>query len=202
MERGRLDTWAFEELLRGALELFRGPVLDQHRQPGAAGCGARMGALNASRALPHATKAGHRIEPGEVRTMPLSHDEVAEAAVSLCGKDLGAHVSPVLAEEEIRAYLSASLPRQLVPWFLVFLDHLPHAVNGKIDRNALPARVTAASRSSTPPRTTTSSHDGTRSWRPRDEPHPGDYRHATAVASAPRTADCRQADSGSGEARP
>lgn len=45
--------------------------------------------------------------------------------------------------------------------------------------------------------------DGTYlSRRPRDEPHPGDYRHATAVASAPRTADCRQAGSGSGEARP
>ncbi|WP_026189943.1 hypothetical protein [Salinispora mooreana] len=112
-----------------------------------------MGALTASRTLPHATKGGHCIEPGEVRTMPLSHDEVAEAAVTLCGKDLGAHVNPVLAEEEIRAHLSASLPRQLVPWFLVFLDHLPHAVNGKIDRNELPARVTAASRSSTSPRT-------------------------------------------------
>lgn len=76
-----------------------------------------MGALTASRTLPHATKAGHCIEPGEVRTMPLSHDEVAEAAVTLCGKDLGAHVNPVLAEEEIRAHLSASLSRQLVPWF-------------------------------------------------------------------------------------
>ncbi|WP_157632341.1 hypothetical protein [Salinispora pacifica] len=33
MERGRLDTWAFEELLRGALELFRGPVLDNIGSP-------------------------------------------------------------------------------------------------------------------------------------------------------------------------
>lgn len=104
-----------------------------------------MGALTVSRTLPHATKAGHCIEPGEVHTMPLSHDEVAEAAVTLCGKDLGAHVNPVPAEEEIRAHLSASLPRQLVPWFLVFLDHFGSS-NGRLPSSRLWQRRGAAMR--------------------------------------------------------
>ncbi|WP_176960141.1 non-ribosomal peptide synthetase [Lentzea jiangxiensis] len=99
------------------------------------------------------TKPGHRIELGEVRNTLLSHNDVAESAVGLHGDHLVAHVSPVLDEQEIRAHLAASLPRQLVPRFFVFLDQLPHTPDGKIDHNALPAPATPASWSSTPPRT-------------------------------------------------
>ncbi|MBZ4321610.1 non-ribosomal peptide synthetase [Streptomyces huiliensis] len=86
---------------------------------------------------------GHRVEPGEVRAALAALPGVARAAVvvrdgRLIGYAVPEHGHAVDAEE-LRARLAGRLPDYLVPSAVVLLDALPLTVNGKVDREALPA---------------------------------------------------------------
>jgi acyl carrier protein len=91
---------------------------------------------------------GFRIEPGEIESVLARHPGVAECAVT-AGVNNGAEkllVAYVVAAEghrlesgELRTYLREKLPDYMVPASFVIMDALPLTVNGKVDRQALPA---------------------------------------------------------------
>jgi tyrocidine synthetase III len=88
---------------------------------------------------------GFRIELGEIEGQLLKHPGIKEAVVLLIGtqtedKSLCAYVGGDVpgGAEELRQYLSRTLPYYMVPTDFVFLERLPLNVSGKIDRKALP----------------------------------------------------------------
>ncbi len=91
---------------------------------------------------------GVRIEPAEIEAALLEHAGIERCLVTVSaarGHDgaLTAYVVPrdgaALTAAELRAFLRARLPQELVPAGFVVLDALPLTVNGKVDRRALPA---------------------------------------------------------------
>src|SRR5690606_26613664 len=104
---------------------------------------------------------GHRIELGEIEQALASAPGVGQAAVAvhdgelvayLVGTDAGATggagaaaggagaaAGGAGAVAPIRAHITASLPRYMIPRDYVWLERLPRTPNGKLDRAALPA---------------------------------------------------------------
>jgi amino acid adenylation domain-containing protein len=84
---------------------------------------------------------GFRIELGEIESTLCRHPAVREAVVLALEGRLVAYA--VLREqadkEELRSYVSASLPEVMVPAGWVFLESLPVTPNAKVDRRALAA---------------------------------------------------------------
>ncbi|MFG2872564.1 amino acid adenylation domain-containing protein [Streptomyces sp. NPDC048338] len=91
---------------------------------------------------------GHRIEPGEVEEVLLSHPGIKDAVVDLHrpseeGSEpvLVAYVTgpEVPGTAAVQAYLGEVLPLYMVPGRVVVLDEIPLTRNGKVDRRALAA---------------------------------------------------------------
>ena len=90
---------------------------------------------------------GFRIEPGEIESALGQHDSVHEAAVLLRedqaqDKRLIAYLvlkstKTKPSVEELRRFLSESLPEYMLPSAFVFLEELPLTSNGKRDTKAL-----------------------------------------------------------------
>ncbi|MGC0314341.1 amino acid adenylation domain-containing protein [Kitasatospora acidiphila] len=84
---------------------------------------------------------GFRIELPEIEHILTTHPNVTQAAVLVQGEKLVAYLVPTgdLDQAALRTDLAAMLPAYMVPSAIVVLDALPLTVNGKLDRNALPA---------------------------------------------------------------
>ncbi|QKV97136.1 amino acid adenylation domain-containing protein [Streptomyces sp. NA02950] len=92
---------------------------------------------------------GYRVEPGEVEAAVLTHPGVLDCLVVPQGTgDRLQLVAYLVAEPEaaatdlstaaVRAFLSAMLPRHLVPARTLVVERLPLTRNGKLDERALP----------------------------------------------------------------
>ncbi|MCK0093500.1 non-ribosomal peptide synthase/polyketide synthase [Rhodococcus sp. F64268] len=104
---------------------------------------------------------GLRIELGEIEHALRSTPDVAQAAVlvhHLADDVLTGYVVPhpdrSIDTVAVTDALARQLPEYMVPATLIVLDRLPVGVNGKLDRDALPAPdLTAPDRPYSPPRT-------------------------------------------------
>lgn len=93
---------------------------------------------------------GHRIEPGEIEALLLTHPVVGQCLVLAhqegSTEELLAYVAPradlptsALEEEDLKRYLGERLPGYMVPTAWMILDDMPLTPNGKVARAALPA---------------------------------------------------------------
>jgi amino acid adenylation domain-containing protein len=86
---------------------------------------------------------GHRIEPGEIEQLLVSHPKVRESTVFAAdsvGIPLIAAVTvsdPGITEPELRQYLCSHLPAAVVPARILILQQFPVTAHGKIDRQFL-----------------------------------------------------------------
>ncbi|SDD50918.1 non-ribosomal peptide synthase domain TIGR01720/amino acid adenylation domain-containing protein [Paenibacillus sp. CF095] len=88
---------------------------------------------------------GYRIEVGEIEQQLLSHRSVREAVITVNESEIGTKdlcayfvADEELGSREIRNYLAEHLAPYMIPTYLVQLEKLPLAPNGKLDRSALP----------------------------------------------------------------
>lgn len=99
---------------------------------------------------------GFRIELGEIETAVAAHPSVGRCVVVVVedptvGAMPVAYVVPaggVSADEvdlgDVRAWVAAGLPEYMVPSAFMVIDEIPLTVNGKLDKQALPAPTPAA----------------------------------------------------------
>jgi amino acid adenylation domain-containing protein len=92
---------------------------------------------------------GYRVESGEIEAILRAHPEIADAVVSLRGKEhdvrLVAYLETRRVPPDLRERLAAVLPPYMVPAAFVALPRIPLTGNGKIDHRALPEPDWAAS---------------------------------------------------------
>jgi amino acid adenylation domain-containing protein len=89
---------------------------------------------------------GYRIESGEVEAALRSHEDIAQAVVSVRGRGHDAHLVGYLVTHSgagappsgLREHLRQVLPDYMVPAAFVVLPALPLTGSGKIDHRALP----------------------------------------------------------------
>jgi acyl carrier protein len=89
---------------------------------------------------------GYRIEPDEIASALNRHPAVSSSVVAgdgaagerrLVAYFVAAGAEPVMADD-LREFLSQSLPEHMVPSMFIRLDALPQTSQGKLDRAALP----------------------------------------------------------------
>ncbi|MEM0940330.1 MAG: amino acid adenylation domain-containing protein [Bacteroidota bacterium] len=92
---------------------------------------------------------GYRIELGEIEAVLNSYENLQHAVViakeHAGSKQLVAYCVPKneneeLEVQELKSYLSKSLPEYMIPAFFIFITEIPLTPNGKTDRKALMAR--------------------------------------------------------------
>jgi len=108
---------------------------------------------------------GHRIEPGEIEVALARHHQVSQAVVKPYepapgDRRLVAYVVPRPGGRptvgELMRFLTARLPRYMVPSLIAFVDAIPLTPSGKIDLASLPppeACATAGAAAAAAPRT-------------------------------------------------
>ncbi|HBW33510.1 non-ribosomal peptide synthetase [Anabaena sp. FACHB-709] len=83
---------------------------------------------------------GFRIELGEIEAVLNQHPAVKECVVIAREKQLIAYfIALDNTPDNLREFLQQRLPDYLIPHFFVALETLPLTVNGKVDRQKLPA---------------------------------------------------------------
>ncbi|NOQ27295.1 MAG: amino acid adenylation domain-containing protein, partial [Bacteroidales bacterium] len=88
---------------------------------------------------------GFRIELGEIEYALHKHDNIKDSVVIDIEENGEKYLCAYLVteedfnEEEIRTYLSASLPDYMIPSYFVELEKVPLNSNGKVNRKALPS---------------------------------------------------------------
>jgi amino acid adenylation domain-containing protein len=104
---------------------------------------------------------GFRIELGEIESQLLSHEAVEETVVVerkdgtgekyLCAYVVAGSVGmPDI--NELREYLSKTLPDYMIPSYFVQMEKMPITKNGKLDRKALPGPELGGGKEYVPPR--------------------------------------------------
>lgn len=94
---------------------------------------------------------GHRVEPTEIEAALMEHPAIGRAAVMPEFRDGGTAVTGIIAyiessdcelpsDRELRGFLTARIPRPILPTRYARLDALPLTVNGKADLAALSKR--------------------------------------------------------------
>ncbi|MFD6979035.1 plipastatin non-ribosomal peptide synthetase PpsA, partial [Bacillus subtilis] len=100
---------------------------------------------------------GYRIETEEIESVLLQTGLVREAAVAVQHDKngqagLAAYIVPSdVNTNALRAALTKELPAYMIPAYLIPLENMPLTLNGKLDRNALPAPNNVLSRPYTAP---------------------------------------------------
>ncbi len=97
--------------------------------------------------IDHQVKLGsYRIEPGEIEAVANQHPQVLESLVTVDVHEHDktliayiAHGQHALTVESVAEHLRRELPSFMVPARFVLLARFPKTINGKIDRQALPA---------------------------------------------------------------
>jgi len=82
---------------------------------------------------------GFRVELGEVEAVVAGFPSVGQVAVVAHRDRLVGYVTGDADRAALQAFVARSLPEHMVPSAFVRLDELPLTVNGKLDRQALPA---------------------------------------------------------------
>ncbi|BAX93509.1 non-ribosomal peptide synthetase [Mycobacterium shigaense] len=107
---------------------------------------------------------GYRVEPGEIVAALESHPTVRHAGVLVRQRQGGARLTAYVVADaamhtpsaaQLRAALSARLPRYMIPHRIVTVDEIPLTANGKLDEAALSALDVAAAGVGTEPETAT-----------------------------------------------
>lgn len=85
---------------------------------------------------------GLRVELGEIECKILEMSNVEEAVVVAHDRDNGekilvAYVVSKMKIEDIKKHLKERLPEYMIPGKIIFIEELPHLLNGKIDRKRL-----------------------------------------------------------------
>ena len=88
--------------------------------------------------------SGHRIELGEIENQLLKYENINNCVVVDWEKDRGqkylcAYIisEDIFDEEEIRKFLSLSLPEYMVPQYYERISSIPVNINGKVDKKKL-----------------------------------------------------------------